>query len=152
MIAVDTNVLIYAHRAETDLHEAAVRELVELAEGTDAWGLPVFCVAEFVRVVTHRRVFNPPSTLSQAIDFLERVVASPVCRIVRPGVEFLDTFATTLRRADARGNLAFDAQIAALCQEHGIAAVLTNDRDFERFEPLQVRYLRRQVEAPERDS
>ena len=42
MIAVDTDILIYAHRAETELHEAAARELVALAEGTAAWGLPVF--------------------------------------------------------------------------------------------------------------
>ena len=51
------------------------------------------------------------------------------------------TLLTTVRRADARGNLMFDAQIAALCREHGIAAILTNDRDFERFDRLQVRYL-----------
>ena len=57
------------------------------------------------------------------------------------GCDFLRHLETTVRRADARGNLMFDAQIAALCREHGIAAILTNDRDFERFDKLQVRYL-----------
>ena len=64
MIAIDTNILVYAHRSETDLHSAATAELVALAEGVAPWGLPIFCVTEFMRVVTHRRVFNPPSTVS----------------------------------------------------------------------------------------
>ena len=35
----------------------------------------------------------------------------------------------------------FDAQIAALCLQHGIDTVLTNDRDFERFGSLRVQTL-----------
>ena len=141
MVAVDTNVLIYAHRIETDLNAAATAELVRLAEGTEPWALPVFCLIEFMRVVTHRRVFNPPSTIAQAIDFINGIVAAPTCHVALPGAGFLQHLETTVRRADARGNLMFDAQIAALCREHGIAAILTNDRDFERFDRLQVRYL-----------
>ena len=143
MIAVDTNVLIYAHRSETELHAAAARELIALAEGAAQWGLPIFCAVEFLRVVTHRRVFSPPSTLEQAVDFLDGVVASPSCRVVLPGVGFLGLLADTSRAADARGNLVFDAQTAALCREHGISAILTNDRDFKRFDGLEVRYLER---------
>lgn len=141
MIAIDTNVLVYAHRAETEFHAAAARELIALAEGAAHWGLPIFCAVEFLRVVTHRRVFNPPSTLEQAVDFLEGVVASPSCRVVLPGAGFLGLLTDASRRADARGNLLFDAQTAALCREHGISAILTNDRDFERFDGLEVRYL-----------
>lgn len=143
MIAVDTNVLVYAHRAETELHAVAARELIALAEGVAHWGLPIFCAVEFLRVVTHRRVFSPPSTLEQAADFLDGVVASPSCRVVLPGAGFLGLLTDTSRGADARGNLMFDAQIAALCREHGISAILTNDRDFERFDGLKVRYLER---------
>ena len=141
MIAVDTNVLIYAHRLETEFHAAATVELVRLAEGTEPWALPVFCLTEFLRVVTHRRVFNPPSTISQAMDFIDGIVAAPTCHVALPGAEFLRHLETTVRRADARGNLMFDAQIAALCREHGIAEILTNDRDFERFDELRVCYL-----------
>ncbi len=141
MIAVDTNVLVYAHRVETELHAEAARELIALAEGAAHWGLPIFCAAEFLRVVTHRRVFRPPSTLERAVDFLNGVVASPSCRVVLPGAGFLDLLTATSRAADARGNLLFDAQIVALCREHGISTLLTNDRDFERFSGLHVRCL-----------
>ena len=141
MIAVDTNVLIHAHRGESAWHEAARARLVGLAEGPARWGLLVFCVAEFMRVVTHGRVFNPPSSVSQAAGFIENLVAAPTCELVRPGTEFLDLLMETARQSDARGNLMFDVQIAALCQEHGIDTVLTNDRDFERFDGLRVETL-----------
>ena len=141
MIAVDTNILIYAHRTETGLHGAAASRIVGLAEGVERWALPVFCVAEFMRVVTHGRVFNPPSTVDQAAKFIENVVAAPSCEVVQPGPEFLGHLLAAAREADASGNLMFDAQIAALCREHGIEAILTNDRDFGRFEPLRVRRL-----------
>ena len=141
MIAIDTNILIYAHRIETDLHEVAAEQLAALAEGAVRWALPVFCIAEFMRVVTHKRVFNPPSTVAQAAVFVEGVSAAPNCEVLRPGAEFLKHLLATAREVDAHGNLMFDAQIAALCREHGIDTLLTNDRDFERFEELRVRRL-----------
>lgn len=141
MIAVDTNVLIYAHRGETAWHDAAASRLVALAEGAERWGLPVFCMTEFLRVTTHERVFRPPSTLEQATAFLSGIADAPSCEVVRPGPGFLELLLETARQADARGNLMFDAQIAALCLEHGIDTVLTNDRDFTRFQQLRVQPL-----------
>ena len=141
MIAVDTNILIYAHRGETDLHDTAASQIIALAEGAERWALPVFCVTEFLRVATHRRVFNPPSTLAQAVAFIDGIIAAPNCELVLPGPEYLDRLFVAARHADAHGNLIFDAQIAALCLEHGIDNILTNDRDFGRFEWLQVRLL-----------
>lgn len=142
MIAVDTNVLVYAHRAEMDLHASAAARLSALAEGDELWALPVFCVTEFLRVVTHPRVFNPPSTADQALRFIEELRASPTCEVALPETGFLDRLGTAVRESGARGNVVFDAQIAALCGEHGITAILTNDHDFERFPRLEVSYLR----------
>ena len=133
--------LIHVHRVESEWHEAAVARLVALGEGAERCALPVFCVTEFMRVVTHKRVFNPPSTVEQAADFIDTVVASPSCEIARPGAGFLEWLLTTAREADSHGNLMFDAQIAAVCREHGIERVLTNDSDFERFGALQVQRL-----------
>ena len=133
MIAVDTNVLIYAHRAESPAHEPALRRIRELAEGAMPWGIPVFCLAELVRVATHLRVFTPPSTLAQAIGFIDGVLASPSVRLLLPTPAFPESFREACEAAGARGNLAFDAQIAAVCLEQGIDTILTADRDFARF-------------------
>lgn len=142
MIAVDTNVLVYAHRAEMDLHASAADRLTALAEGDELWALPVFCVTEFLRVVTHPKVLNPPSTATEALGFIDELLASPTCQVACPETAFLDRLGVAIRESDARGNLIFDAQIAALCSQHGITAILTNDHDFERFPRLEVSYLR----------
>jgi hypothetical protein len=141
MIAVDTNVLVYAHRGESELHDVALKKLTHFCEGNEPWALPVPCISEFFRVVTHPRVFNPPSKLGDAINFVKSLNDAPSCRILRPGSGFLDHLFTVMQNADARGNLVFDAQIVALCREHGISNVLTNDRDFERFKGISVGYL-----------
>ena len=94
-----------------------------------------------MRVVTHQRVFNPPSTVAQSAAFIEGILAAPSCKLVRPGPEFLDHLIAAALQGDARGNLMFDAQIAALCREHGIDTILTNDRDFGRFQSVQARSL-----------
>ena len=137
MIAVDTNVLIYAHRRETSLHAVSLRRLTDMAEAEAPWGLPVFCLAEFVRVVTHLRVFRPPSALDVALEFLQRLLESPSLRLLLPGPGYAGLFARACASAAVRGNLAFDAQMAAVCREHGITELLTADRDFARFPDLR---------------
>lgn len=138
MIALDTNVLVYAHREETPKHEQALGWLTHLAEGALPWALPVFCLGEFVRVVTHPRVFDPPTGLVTAIEALLGLLESRTLRVLNPGPRYPELYAQHLREADARGNLAFDAQIAALCAEHRITKLLTADRDFARFTKLKL--------------
>lgn len=138
MIAVDTNVLVRAHRRELPLHEQALARLRQLVEGGLPWALPVFCVAEFVRVVTHPKVFDPPSTLGEALGALEGLLASANLQILSPGPRHPAVLLRLLREGDARGNLAFDAQIAAVCLEHGALDLLTLDRDFDRFKDLRT--------------
>lgn len=113
-------------------------QLTAFAHGVERWALPIFRVTEFMQVVTHRRVFNPPTTVAQAATFIEGLIAAPSCELLQPGPEFLDLLIASVRQADASGNLIFDAQIVALCQENGIDTILINDRDFARFEPLQA--------------
>ena len=138
MIAVDTNVLVYAHRAESSRHSRARAWLGFLAEGDAPWAIPVFCLGEFVRIATHHRVFDPPSTLAQAIDAVDAVLESPSVRLLATTSVHWPLLRAALVAGDATGNLAFDAQIAALCRENGIERLLTEDRDFARFPFLKV--------------
>lgn len=138
MIAVDTNVLVYAHREETQKHELAKRWLFHLAEGDDPWGVPVFCLGEFFRVVTHRNVFDPPSSLDESLEAIEALLQSPSMRILNPGARYFNHLEAMLLASSATGNVAFDAQIAAVCREQGIAKLLTDDRDFSRFPGIKI--------------
>jgi toxin-antitoxin system PIN domain toxin len=138
VIAVDTNILVYAHREETTKHELAKRWLFHLAEGTVPWGLPVFCIGEYIRVITHRNVFDPPSSLQDAVDGIEFLLQSPSIRLLNPGVRFFHHLKELLLLSETIGNLTFDAQIAALCREQGITNLLTDDRDFSRFPGIRI--------------
>jgi uncharacterized protein len=133
LIAVDTNVLIHAHREEMPLHGVALETLRKLAQGRVAWAIPVFCVGEFLRVVSHDRVFDPPTPVRDAHSAIESLLASPSVRLLVPGDQFMPLFRSVLEESAARGNLVFDAQIAALCMEHGATTLITEDRDFARF-------------------
>lgn len=141
MIAVDTNVLLYAHREELAQHRAARRKLTVLAEGEDRWAIPVFCLGEFLRVATHRRILDPPFSADEAAEALERVLASPSLVVLRPGARFPELLLAATREARAVGNLVFDAQIVALCREAGVRALMTEDRDFDRFRDFRTERL-----------
>jgi toxin-antitoxin system PIN domain toxin len=141
LIAVDTNILVYADREEMPLHPQAVKAIRTLAEGDAAWALPIFCVGEFLRVVSHPRVFDPPTPVLEACESIAALIASPSCRLLLPGPRFLSLLEQALRLSGAAGNLVFDAQIAAVCSEHGARTLLTEDRDFARFADLTVQPL-----------
>jgi toxin-antitoxin system PIN domain toxin len=141
MIAIDSNVLIAAHRTEHPRHDAALARLTSIAEGHAPWGLPVFVVGEFLRVITHARIFDPPTALHVACDFIAALLSSPSARLLSPGPRYWTVLRAQIIDADARGNLAFDAMIAAVCIETGASPLITEDRDFGRFRGLSVQRL-----------
>jgi uncharacterized protein len=98
----------------------------------------VSCLGEFLRVITHPRVFDPPFTTDEACEALTRVLRSPSVVILLPGERFWPLLRQEVTGADAVGNLVFDAQIAALCLEVGVSTLLTEDRDFARFDNLST--------------
>jgi len=141
VIAVDTNVLVYAHRSEYPQHRAALGALTALAEGQELWGLPAPCLSEFLRVVTHPAILKPPSTIEQATAALEALLQSSSLRLLLPGERHAPMVFDLSRKHQLTGNLVFDAQIVAVCLEHGVREILTNDRDFQRFDEVEARPL-----------
>ncbi len=139
MIAIDTNLLVYADRSDLPQHEPARALLEALSSGSEPCAIPVFCAIEYVRVVTHPRLFAHPTALSDALSNTEALLESPSFTLLLPGERFAELFARSARDGEARGNLVFDAAIAALCLEHRVAELWTADRDFSRFPGLRVR-------------
>ena len=116
MIAVDTNVLVCAHRSEMPLHRVARARLPALAESPARWAIPVFCLCEFLRVVTHPRLFNPPHSADEAPEALTRLLASPSAMVLCPGTGYPQLLAEAIREGNAVGNLVFDARLVPLCR------------------------------------
>lgn len=138
MIAVDTNILLYAHRGESSDHAQALAAVRRLAGGATPWAIPVFVLGEFLRVATHPRVYSPPSTTAEALAVIDALLASPTVRLLAPGDRFWAILREVIADAKARGNLVFDAQIVAACREHGVTSLLTEDRDFGRFASISA--------------
>ncbi len=137
MKAVDTNVLVYSEIVSSTHHRKARRLLTELAEGQVPWAIPWPCVYEFLRVVTHPRVFSPPVPLAIALHDLDQILASPTLVLLSETERHSVVMTTVVRESGVTGNLVHDAHIAALCIEHGVSELLTGDRDFSRL-PVRV--------------
>jgi toxin-antitoxin system PIN domain toxin len=135
--AIDTNILVYSEMVSSKHHRAARRLLTELAEGPIAWAIPWPCVYEFLRVVTHSRVFAPPVPLEIALHDLGQILGSPTLVLLSETERHAEVMLAVVNESEATGNLLHDAHIAALCIEHGVSELLTGDRDFSRF-PLRV--------------
>jgi len=133
MQAIDTNILIYAEIERSKHHDAALKVLKDLAEGAQPWAIPWPCIYEFLRVVTHPRVFHPPVPLDIALKDLEQLLASPSLLLLTETGRHASVLDPALRQAGATGNLIHDAHIVALCLEHGVSELITGDRDFSRF-------------------
>jgi len=139
VIAVDTNFLVYARRNEAIHHAEAKRLLAELSEGLRPWAIPWPCVYEFLRVVTHPRVFKSPTQLSIALEDLDLLFDSPAITLLGEGPGHRTHLRSMVTAGRATGNVAHDAHIAALLREHGIREFWTTDKDFHRFPGIAVR-------------
>ena len=139
MRLVDVNVLVYAFHTASPNHEAHRAWLRAMVDSDEAYGVSDHVLAGFLRVVTHPRVFHPPTPVEPALGFVqafrERTNAVPVA----PGARHWGIFTRLCAEAGARGNLVPDAWLAALAIESGCEFV-TTDRDYARFPDLRWRH------------
>jgi toxin-antitoxin system PIN domain toxin len=139
LIAVDTNVLVYAHRNEVPEHDTAVELLRTLAEGTEHWAIPWPCVYEFFSVVTNPRIWKAKaSSPEQAWGQLDAWFSAPAVRLIGESDDFVASLASVARRARVRGPVIHDARVAAICLAHGVSRLVTRDRDFSLFPELAL--------------
>ncbi len=139
MIATDTNILVYAHRSDSEWHRGASACVQGLAQGRVAWALPWPCVHEFFSTVTHPRIFDPPSTTAEAVTQIDAWLEAPSVVLIGESDSHWEVLHTILNEARIRGPMVHDARIAAMCIAHGVTELLSADRDFSRFSPLVVR-------------
>lgn len=138
MVAVDTNILVYAHRADSEWHVRADEVLTELAEGKASWAIPWPCLFEFYAIVTHPRIYRPPTPPAEARTQIGNWLESPSLAVLSEGEGFWETLERVLRQSSVSGGAAHDARIAALCLRHGVKTLLSADRDFSRFPDLRT--------------
>ena len=138
MIAVDTNILVYVHREDSPWHEAVYARLRELAEGREAWAVPWPCLHEFLAIVTHPQIYDPPSPLETALAQVEAWLEAPGLVLLAETGSYWPELRAALSAGRVAGPQVHDARVAALCGLHGVRELWTADRDFDRFPGLKA--------------
>ena len=136
--SVDVNVLLYASDTSSPKHVEAIRFLKQLASDPD-----LFCIAwptliAFLRIATHPRIFAEPLSPDDALGNVESLLSLPRVRLLSEGEGFLEVYREVTARFPVRGNLVPDAHLAALLRQHGVRRLYTVDRDFRKFDFLEV--------------
>ena len=139
MIAVDTNLLVYAHREDSPWHQPAWDRLAGLAQGPAQWAIPWPCIHEFLAIVTHPRIYRPPTPLDTALEQVAAWLEAPGLVLLAEAAGYWEVLREDARTGLVAGPQVHDARVAALCRHHGVAELWSADRDFGRFPGLNVR-------------
>ncbi len=139
VIAVDTNILVYAHRADSPFHDRARAALESLATEAGAWAIPWPCAHEFFAVVTHPRIYKTATPAETAFAQLRALAALANLAFIAEADDYLAYLEPMALAGRARGAAIHDARIAAICLSHGVAELWSADRDFSRFPALKAR-------------
>lgn len=138
MIGVDTNLFVYAHREDSPWHDQAYGRIAELAEGRVPWAIPWPCLHEFLAIVTHPRIYNPPTPLPAALSQVDAWLESPSVILLAESEGYWLELRSALKEGRIVGPQVHDARIAAMCRLHAVRELWTADRDFGRFPGLTV--------------
>jgi toxin-antitoxin system PIN domain toxin len=136
--AVDSNILICAHREDSPWHPVAWKHMRRLAESGAPWAIPWPCVHEFLAVVTHRRIYRPPTPLARALAHVESWRECPSLHLIGEVGEYWAVLKSLLTAGRVEGARVHDARIAAICRQHGVTELWSADRDLTRFAGLKV--------------
>jgi toxin-antitoxin system PIN domain toxin len=138
MIAVDTNILVYAANNDAPFHGEAKARLEGLAEGEVPWAIAWPCVHEFLAIMTNSRIHRQPMPMEHAIFKINRWMESPSLRVIGESKGYWPHFCEVAQTGKIEGALVHDAKIASICLHHGVQVLWTADRDFARFPQLKT--------------
>ena len=136
MIAVDTNILVYAHREDSPWHGKALEKITSLAKSGSPWAITWPSVHEFLAIVTHPKIYDPPTPLATALAAIQAWRSSPHLRLLAEGPGYFEKLSAQSTAGMIRGPKIHDARIAAICLNHGVKKLWSADRDFSSFPEL----------------
>ena len=136
---IDVNILLYASDVDSPMHERASAFLRQCVTGREVFCLAWMSLMSYLRMATHPAIFERPLAHDDAVRNVQALLAIPHCRVITEEEGFWDRYLDVTRTVPTRGNLVPDAHLAALLSQHGVVTLYTHDRDFRKFESLDVR-------------
>ena len=139
MIAIDTNLLVYAHRSASPAHGAARRLLERAALQRGGWGFTHSTVSEFWRTVTDRSIPGGATSAEAASRFITSLVDRAGAEVWQPGPRFALRLMQLATEKRVVGLRVYDLQIALTAWDNGATELWTSDRNFASVPGLRVR-------------
>lgn len=136
---VDVNVLLYASDSSSRFHDGARSLLDRLIQGPDLFYLFWPVIMGYLRIATHPAIFGRPLPPDEATANVDELLALPHAQTAGEEQGFWGLFRATTSDVPIRGNLVPDAHLVALMRQHGVTTLWTRDRDFRKFDGIQVR-------------
>ncbi len=136
--SLDANILLYASNEQSEFHRKAIRFLSDRLADSEPLYLCWPTVFAYLRIATHGSIFSTPLSPKEATRNIENFIEAPQVRFISEGDMFWENYLYACESFTVRGNLVPDTHIAALLREHGIRRLYTRDKDFLKFEFLEV--------------
>lgn len=137
--SLDVNVLLYASDRSSDRHDAARQFLEACAARPEVLCLTWPTLMSYLRIATHPSIFAAPLTPQEALSNIVALLELPQVRVVTEQDGFIDAYTHVTDPMTVRGNLVADAHVAAILFQNGVRTLYSTDRDFRKFESLEVR-------------
>lgn len=139
MIALDTNILVYAHRRDSPFHDKAYSIVKDISESKSSWAIPFSCLHEFYSIVTHTKIFNPPTPIELAIEQMDAWLASPSLQLIGEiPADYFKILKSKLIIGQLQGQKVHDARIVSICIQNGVSLLYSSDRDFNKIAGLKI--------------
>ena len=135
---IDVNILLYASDESSPLHEKAAGFLQQCASGREMFCLAWLTAMSYLRMATHPSIFAQPLTPDEAAANVQALLGVPHCRALGEDDGFWAAYRQVTQGLAVRGNLVPDAHLAAVLHQHGVVKLYTHDKDFRKFDFLQV--------------
>ena len=137
--SLDVNVLLYASDQSSERHLAARRFVESCAAGPEILCLTWPTLMSYLRIATHPRIFSAPLSPDEALGNICALIGLPHARAVSELDGFVDAYKHVVGETPVRGNLVPDAHVATILFQHGVRTLYSNDRDFRKFQSLELR-------------
>jgi len=139
VIIIDINVLVYAHREDEPNNARFAEWLSSVLRSPDPFAIPSVVGTGFIRIVTHPRIYDPPTPLARALQFIDLLRERPNHAMIEAGPRHWTIFRRLCTAARLKGADISDAHLAAIAIESG-AEIISTDSGFGRFPDLRWRH------------
>jgi toxin-antitoxin system PIN domain toxin len=138
-VTLDVNVLLFASDASSPRHERARELVASIARGPELVYLFWPTIVGYLRIATHPAIFGAPLPAEEALANIEALLSRPHVRAPGEQPDFWRRYRAVAADAAPTGNLVSDAHLVALMHENEVRTIWTHDRDFRRFDGIEVR-------------